>query len=301
MALSKLYTAKDFFIEATRDIPNYPENDATYNERFNLIGRSCQIAQGLCADVVSESYMTPVVAVFSTTGKYGTTGTFNATTKVLVATMSSSFASTDVGNMVILRVGTAVYVGTISVYTSATTVTLTGDNLPSTNQASFDTITMAGTTPSGSSIDISSLNILRYGNQLNLQLLSTSTTQVVAYPRESYPRWSTTSTQNSNTIIWTLVGNTVALNKGSAVSSYGTLTFWYPRVASSVAGDTDYVDLLDGAMVQMGIIILRTIIQRRLNIPVDKEAVTEEVTSIYRSLGGEKKKEEIQMKIDALL
>jgi len=59
--------------------------------------------------------------------------------------------------------------------------------------------------------------------------------------------------------------------------------------------------LLDGSLVQMGIIILRTLLQKRLGITVDKDAVVEEVTSIYRSLGGEKKKEEIQMKIEALL
>lgn len=301
MSLSNLYTVDAFWTEAVRDLGNV--HNVLKFEKFNLVNRACQLAQGLMADVVSESYITDTVVMNSTTGKYGTTGTFVAATGVLTATMDTGFSASDLGNMVILRSGTSVYVGTIHSRTSATVVTLTGDNLPTSDQASFNTITMATTTPSGTILDFSSVSMLRYGSQLNLQILSTSTDQVVCYPREGFNRWDNTLATNRNTIIYTIVGTSVRLDKGSSVSSYGTITFRYPRIPYTVSLTTEYVDLLDGSMVQVGIMLLRGMIQKRLSLPidVDKNAIAEQIVAVYRSLNGEVKKEEVESKIEGLL
>src|SRR3990167_3375626 len=212
MALSNLMTVADFWREANRDL-NSPPNVLAF-EKFHLINRVCQITQGLLADVVSEAYMKDTTAVPSTTGKYGTTGTFAVATGILTATMNSDFGSGDIGNMIVLRTGANVYIGQISTQTSGTVVVLSGDNLPATDVASFDTITMASTTPTGDTVNIGSLRMLRYGSQVRLQILSTATTQVVVVKIEDFPTWPTAAPQNSNTIIWTLVGKNVQLKRG---------------------------------------------------------------------------------------
>jgi len=283
MALSNIYTGTLFWNAATREIKAYKQNDLVYAERFNLINQACQITQGLVADVVAEAYKRDTVAVLSTTGKYGTTGTFTASTRALVATMDSSWSSVDIGNLVILRTGTTVYLGTVESYVSTTSVVLVGDNLPSTNVASFDTITMVGTTPTGSVISIASLRLLRYGSQLRLQLLSTATNSVLIEPSESFPRWRSGASQNLETIVWCLVGTLVYINKGDTLSSYGTLTFRYPALPDLIALDASYIDLIDGTMIQTGILVLKSLIEKRLGVPPNNaQPIIENVQSIYR-------------------
>jgi hypothetical protein len=303
MALSNIYTAKLFWNAATREIKAYKQNDLVYNERFNLINQACLMTQGLVSDIVAEAYKKDTTAVLSTTGKYGTTGTFTSATNALVATMSSSFSSADVGNMIILRTGTTVYIATIQSYVSATSVILYGDNLPSVDVASFDTITMAGTTPTGTTVSISSLRLLRFNSQLRLQLISTATENVNVELSESFPRWRTSASQNLNSIIWCLVGTNMFLNKGDSVSSYGTLTIRYPGLPDLVTLDTDYVDLIDGIMVVTGIMVLKTLIEKRLGVQVSNNGTTivENVQAMYRSAGNEVSKEIIKAKVESLL
>jgi hypothetical protein len=302
MPLSNLYTAKTFWNAATREIKEYKQNDLVYNERFNLINMACQLTQGMVGDLVSEAYRRDTTAVLSTTGKYGTTGVFTAATNTLVATMSSDLVSADIGNMIIMRTGTTVYIGTIVSRTNATTVVLSGDNLPAVNVAAFDTITMAGTSPTGTTLSISSLRLLRYGTQLDLQLLSTATNSVFVKASEGFSQWVTTANQNKNAIAWNLVGTNIFLKKGSSLTSYGTLTIRYPALPDLVTLDADYVDLIDGSMAQIGIVVLRTLLEKRLGVQsVGSTAIQEQVSSMYRSAGNEQKKEVIQEKVESLL
>jgi len=302
MPLSNIYTVDDFWREAIRDINS--DSVIAFNfEKYNLINRVCEITQGLMADVVSEAYMTDVTPILSTVGKYGTTGSYVASTKILTATMNVDFSASDVGNMIILRSGTSVYVGTILSVTSPTVVKLYGDNLPTSNKSSFDTITVASTTLSSNVLDFSTAGVLRYGGQINVQLLSSVTPQVVAYSREGFTRWISSSPSNKNTIIWTIVGSAIHLSKGSSLTSYGTLTIRFPRLPYSVSISTDYIDMLDGSMMQVGISLLRSMIQKRMNIPVDvdKNLIADQISAVYRSLNGEIKKEEILSKVESLV
>lgn len=306
-ALSRIYTCKDFFDHATRDIKNFPENDAVYNERFILIDRASQVTQAMFADIVSEAYLEDTTAVLSTTGKYGnTTASFNVSTKYLTVTLSAggNWSSTDIGNAVMFHNGTDVYFGTIVDRLSNTVVKLSGDNLPSSN-ISVDYVIMSATSPTGDVISLASLRMLRYGSKLRLTIASTVTTVVDPVTVSAYNKFRSTAAQNMNRIVWQTIGDFLYLKKGWNLSSYGTLTIQYPRLPLQRTADGDYVDLLDGAMAEIGIIVLKNMIAQRALVQYDKSKDKEDLTkligSLYSTQGGEIAKELKQQKIESIL
>jgi hypothetical protein len=293
----------DFWKEAIRDL-SLDDLVPLDFERYNLINRACQITQGLVADVVSEAYMEDTNPVLDSTGKYYVSGaSWTVATKTLTATMDSDWASTNVGNIVIFRDGTDTYIGTISAWTDATNVVLRGDALPAADITTVDDVMMVNSAVSYASLDISTLPMLRYGTQVRLQIMSTETDFINSLPSEQFERWRTTAQQNLDRVVWTLVGQIVYFQKGTSITTLGTLTFRYPRVAKTVTSETDYIDLLDGSMMQVGIMVLRSLIQKRLGIKVDvdKNEIAEQIQAIYRQSGGEIKKEEITKKVEALV
>lgn len=302
MALSNK-TAGYFWREAARDLD--VETPLFAFEKYNLMNRVQELTQGMFADIVAESYIRETTAVLSTTGKYYVSGaSWDADTNQLTATMDTVWSSSNLGNLVIFRDGTSVYIGTITAWVSTTVVTLTGDNLPTADIATVSYVMMAGTTISNSQIDISSLKLLRYGTQLNLNLKSTITNQFETLSRSSFNAWSSTVPQNRNKIAWTLVGTGLYLKRGSSLSSYGTMTLEYPSLPTAVTGDSDYIDLLDGMMVQIGIISLRSKIQRRLGKPTDetdRSEAKELINALYNSFNQDIKKEFVEQKLESLL
>jgi len=289
-ALSNTYTTKQFFDNATREIKEFSENDVVYNERYLLTDRASELTQGLVADVVAESYMQDGTPALST-GKYGSSAmSYVASTKVLTATMSTAFASTDVGKFVVFRTGETTYGGTILTFTSTTVVVLTGMSLPSTDIATVDDLIVLATPPSGDVIDISTVRMLRHGTQERVKLFSTATTTIEKVNDYDYDKFPTTAIYNKNKIIWNLTGASIYLKKGSSLASYGTFTLRYPRLPLPVTADSDKVDLLDGSMVQLGIGVLKTLIERRLGIPeTGKEELALLVQAVYREFTGEMK------------
>jgi len=307
-ALSRIYTVKEFFNNATRDIRNFPENDAVYNERFVLVDRASQVAQALFSDVVSEAYLESTTAVLSSTGKYGnTTASYASATKYLTVTLSEfgAWSSVDEGHIVIFHDGTAVYMGQIVERISNTVVKLGGDNLPSSNIASVDYVIMAATSPTGDVLNLSSLRILRYGSKLRLDISSTVTTVIDPVTPMAYNKFRNTAQQNLNRIIWMTTGDYLYLKKGYSLSNYGTLTIQYPRLPLQRTLDADYVDLLDGAMCEIGIIVLKNILSQRVEVPYDKAKDKQDldklIGSLYNAQGGEITKELKQQKIDSIL
>lgn len=308
-ALSRIYTVKDFFDHATRDLKNFPENNAVYNERFVLVDRASMVAQALFADVVSEAYLDETTAVLSNTGKYSAdTITYTLATKYLtMATVTGgNWSSTDEGNMVVFHDGTSVYVGRIAQRISNLVIKVSGDNLPTGDIASVDYVIMAATAPTGDVINLSSLRVLRYGSKLKLDVASDATTVVDSVTVSAYNKFRSTAQQNLNKIIWTTTGDYLNLKKGWSLGSYGTLTLRYSRLPIQVTADTDYVDLLDGAMAEIGIIILKNILADRVEgVQVDKEKDKESlnklITALYRAQGGEIAKELKQQKIESIL
>lgn len=303
-ALSTKYTVADFWKQAIFDIPEGKASQLPDFTRYELINRVEEVVQGQFADVVAEAYMDYTTMVPDpTAGKYYVSGaSWDVDLMQLTATMDTNFTSADVGKFVVFNNGATVYCGTIISRQSNTVVTLQGDNLPAADIVTVTYVLVLNTLPSGDTLDVSSVKLLRYGNQLNLQLRSTLTNTVVNFPREGFPGFITTG-KNRNTIIWALVGTTLYLKKGDSLSTYGTLTLWYPRLPLTVSADTDNIDLLDGAMIQIGIVVLRNLIARRLDLPIDtdKEQLRELVVALYNSMKGSVSKEELKSKVEALL
>lgn len=306
-ALSRIYTCKDFFDHATRDIKNFPENDAVYNERFILIDRASQVTQALFADVISEAYLEETTAVLSTTGKYGnTTASYNVSTKYLTVTLTgANWSSTDIGNAVMFHDGSSVYFGTIADRISNTVIKLSGDNLPAANIATVTYVLMAATTPTGDVINLASLRMLRYGSKLRLTVLSSATTVVDPVTVSTYNKFRASAGQNTNRIIWQTIGDYLYLKKGWNLASYGTLTIQYSRLPLARTLDTDYVDLLDGAMAEIGIIVLKNMLAQRSEVKYDKSQDKEDlgklIGALYNSQKGEITRELKQQKIESIL
>lgn len=306
MALSTLFTVKSFFRQATAEIQSYQQNSKEFAQRFELINNVMQAVQGQFADIVAEAYMTDTVPVLSTTGKYYSSGaSWAASTSRLTATMDSNFSSTDVGNLIIFRYGSDVYLGTIIQRISNTVVKLRGDNLPATDLATVNDVIMSATGVDGSSaIDISSVKMLRYTNQVKLRLESSATKYVMPVDPVQFQKFQTGAGNNLDKIVWMLQGNKLFVKMGTDLASAGTLTLWYPRLPDVVTVDSDYIDLLDGAMMQIAIIVLKMSIQKRLSDPfnpADVQEMNEKISMLYNSAGNTIKKEEIKSKVEALV
>lgn len=297
-------TAGEFWREAVEDLGDIPVS-APHFSKYLLINRAQEMVQGMFADLVGEAYMRESTPVLSTDGKYYSSGaSWDADTNYLTATMSTSWASTDVGNIVIFRDSSSVYVGWVYEWISTTVVKLSGDNLPTADIATVNDVLMAGNTITNGQIDISTLRMLRYGTQLNINLKSTVTNSFETLSRASFNAWNTTAPQNRNKIVWTLVGTSLYLKKGSSLSSYGVLVIEYPSLPEEVSLDTDKIDLLDGTMMQIGIATLRAMVQRRLSLPIseaDKEATQKLIYQLYTSFNQDINKELVEQKLESLL
>lgn len=295
--LSNDYTAAKLWREAVREIPDV-DNITTF-DKFDILNRAQEIAQGLVADVVAESYMTDLTPVFDSASKvqsdYGGAGmTWTASTKTLVSPMTTNFASTDVGKLIVFSdASNNVYMGTIATYISTTSVTVTGDNLPSADIANVQGVFVANTTPSGDVVDISEARILRAGTQNRIKLLSTLTSNVEMVGDDELQKFRLiyyAAPHNKNKIVWNLVGVNIYLAKGSNLSNYGTLTFRYPRLPNKLSLDTDYMDVLDGSMMQLTICVTKNLIVKRLGEHQkynNNEELASYIQAIYRQFGGE--------------
>ncbi len=306
MSLSTLFTAKSFFRQATAEIRSFEQNSKIFAQRFELMNNVQAAVQGQVADIVAEAYMTDTVPVLSTTGKYYSSGaSWDADTSQLTATMDSNFSSTDVGNLVIFRYGTGIYLGTIIQRISNTVVKLRGDNLPAVDLATVNDVMMSATGIDGASaIDISSLRMLRYTNQVKLRLESTATKYVQPLDPVSFQKFQTGAKNNLDKVVWMLQGNSLFVKMGTDIASAGTLKLWYPRIPDDVSSDTDYMDMIDGPMIQIGILALKIAIQKRISEPIspaDIQEAGEKLSMLYNSAGNTIKKEEIKSKVEALV
>lgn len=283
MALSLDYTVQTYWTEALRDAVAGKSVVVADFEKYNLINRSQDNVSGLLYDLGSRSYIDTTTAVPSSTVKYGTTGSYVVATKLLTATLNANFLAGDEGNMIVLRSGTNGYLGTIDAINSTTIVRLIGDGLPTSDQASFDTITVLATTPTGSTVSLARLRMMRTGQQIALEVESTVTEEIEVMETIALRHFNTTAVQNRNKIAYALSGNSLYFKKGSSLSSYGTITIRYPRVPLRVTADVDYIDIPDGIAVQLGIMNLSTLIARRSNVEVN-ERTKQEILALTQSL-----------------
>jgi hypothetical protein len=306
MGRSNSYTAELFWNAATREIAEYSQNSLLYNERFNLINSASEIAQSLVADVVSEAYMNDfLVGIPGTDKQLVSAGSYAVATRKITATMNVAFSTDDVSATITFVDGATNYYGIVQSFVDANNVILRDGygNLPVANIASLTNVLLQPTTLNYSALGLTSFRMLRYGSQIKMQVMSTLASAVIPFSPESFERWVTTAPQNRNSIAWSFVGTTLYLKKGSSLASFGTVTLRFPTLPDLILSDSETVDLLDGGMVHSGIMILKNLIQKRLKVrpTLNVDELTQQVQSVYRSMGGEVKKEQISQKIESLL
>lgn len=305
MPLSQDTTALAFFNEAVRDLKLDP--NTLYAERYALCNRAIKTIATLFADILSQSYMEEALLVSDTTGRYSTaTGTFTYATSLMTIVMNTSFASSDVGKLVMFRVGSSVYIGYVTAYNSTTSVTVGGANLPTSDQTVAYAM-IVSSTPLGDLAPLVGIRMMRTGPQVKCVLESTSTTLVRNISVKEYRTWSSTSFQNRNMIVWAFAGEKLWLGKGSSVTSYGTLSFRYPRIPIVITSNTNKIDIPDGAATELALLKLKQLMAERLNIPIKQlipafeRQIQTYVAALYRKFGSELAMEVIKEKAQALV
>jgi len=303
--LSRDWSVDRFFTEAYRDVAggDYSVNDPVYNERFRLVNRAISGVVGTFADLLAREYLIEQVCVVDNTGLYLTgAASYAAASATLTAVMNGNFQTTDIGKLVVMRSGTSFYLGQIASFVSTTSVTLSGLALPSTDIGSLDDVLAINTSPAAGQINISGLRPMRAANQLNVSLKSTATSQVKALSPEQFDFWQPTDLSNANTLVWSLVGDTINLNWGSNLSGPGTVTIRLPQMPQNVSYGSQLVDVVDGAPVEIALIKLKMILIDRLKKPpVDfSKELQFWISSLYSTYKGNVETEIVQNKIAAL-
>jgi hypothetical protein len=298
MAQSKDVTASNIWHDAVRDLGTI--GDVSRYDRFDLINRAVKTVSGQFYDLMSQSYMTDAVISASTSSVYdtGSTGTYIAATHTLaLQTPSANITTADIGKLVVFRIGSTVYTGTVLSIISTSSFTINSDSYPAGN-GTLAMVTILGTS---NTISLANLRIMRTGANIRLELTTTSTATVRVVSQRDYDTFSTTG-GNIKTIVWCFSGDTIKLKKGDGLSSYGTITLHYPRVPDLVTSDASGIDLPDGAAIEIAIIYLRGLIQRRLNFPIENNEATIQqlVANMYQTFGQEVSAEVVKDKVLAL-
>jgi hypothetical protein len=300
MPLSRDNTAASIWREAVRDI-----NAAGIFafEKHLLVNRAVSTVAGEFYDLMSISYMTEVNATLGGTAKYetGTGGTYTVTTKTLnFTTPSAHFDSTDIGKEIMFRISTSIYLGVIGSVTTTHEVVFQSTVYP-TADATFNEALICGTMLSASTFSIASLRIMRT-HAMRIELATTASGATIKAGTTREVNTFVGSGRNSKTIVWTINGDSIDFAIGDSLVNAGTLKIYYPRVPILVTADTDYVDLPDGTPMEIAIIYLRGLIQRRLGLPLeDNEGLlSKKIADLYMSVTGEANQEVVKDKVLAL-
>lgn len=303
MRLSQQWTAEKFMKHV---LAQFPSVDWTaYAQRFDLINQVQNAVADRFYSLMWQAYVTPAVLVYSTTGKYGASGmSYASSTQTLTATLDTDFEDDDVGKLVVFRYDTAVYVGIIDSITSATSVVLHGDNLPTSPIASLTAVIVAGTAPPShaNAISIGSLPVMRAAQGIRLALESTSTQAVEAISLEELRAFRPSAPANAKKLVWCVSGSELLYELGDSLDTAGTLTLRYPRVPEQVYGDQDYLDLPDGIPIQIALLLLKRIIGIRFAGGAEDTSreMAELIGNLYQGAGVALQGEEIRKKVEAL-
>ena len=280
--LIKLYREAAQDIKGAMSIPSYIWKD--------LVNRAIQTIAGQFYDLMAQSYMTDVVVNDATGSRYdaGTGGTYTASTRlVTLNSPSTNLSSGDIGKFVVFRIATSIYFGKVFSVPSTSTFVFEGDLYPLSNGAIVNnTLAIISTGVLNDTISLSSLRIMRTGQNITLDIASTATATIKTVSQRELDTFRTGG-QNAKTIVWSLSGDNINLKKGDDLTSYGGLLIRYPRIPYRSILDNDGIDLPDGSAIEIAIIYLRGLIQRRLgNAPDNNEALMQQhIDSLYKTFG----------------
>ena len=256
MALSRVWQAAPFIKHAMASFPAVDE--VAYAQRFELINLVQYKVASALYSMMTGAYQTIVIMAQDIIGKIGTGGTWiQATSTLTVSGLTANFVPGDVQKLITFTDGTNTYCGFISAYIASTQVQVYGNLLPSGNIAVLTSVILVPTVPTSDSISLAGVDMMRTGEQINVDINSSTTSAIEAVSLEALRFFRNMSTQNRSRIVYSLVGDRVILDKGSAVSTYGTILLYYPRSPVLVAQDTDFLDLPDGGVVNMAMVVLK--------------------------------------------
>jgi hypothetical protein len=247
--------------------------------------------------------MTDASVTLNGTAKYETVtgGTYVYSTRtVTMNTPSASLSSDDIEKTVMFRIDSIIYFGTVESVTSSSAFVFKSGTYPSVD-GTTDEILICATTLSGSTFPLSSLRIMRSGAQIKIEIASTATTTVKAGTMQEIDTFIG-SGQNSKTILWAFNGDYINFAIGDDLTNAGTLTVRYPRVPNLVTADSDKIDLPDGTAMEIAIINLRSLVQRRMKSPPEDNEGELRVLigNLLRTFGSEANDEIVADKARAL-
>jgi hypothetical protein len=147
-------------------------------------------------------------------------------------------------------------------------------------------MTRATKTLSGDVVSLSSLNI-NQAALLKTELESSATKYIEAVSTLALKTFRPDAIQNRNKIVYAISGNQLFLAKGSNLNSYGTLTLRFVRMPDQVSADSDFIDIPDGAAMEMCLLKLKEILRERYGLQkTDDSAKRDELMrQLYESVG----------------
>lgn len=166
---------------------------------------------------------------------------------------------------------------------------------------SYMTVATESPASGDSEIDISTYRIYRPA-LTKIELESSQTDYVEPVSLIGFRTFRSAAHNSRKKIVYAVSGEIIYIAKGDDLSSYGTITFRYPRVPTLVTADTDLVDLPDGEAVELAIIQLKKILAERYEKQKKdyKQDVNALVQGLYSSFGVTAEAEEHKSRIKAL-
>jgi hypothetical protein len=239
-------------------------DEVAWTQRFEIINMIQYKVASEFYGLMYGAYHTMVILQQDTAGRVGTGGTYTvATTTLNVTGLSSNFLSSDVGKLITFTDGTLTYCGFISAFLSSTSVQVQGNDLPVSNIAALTSVIVVSTVVSSDAVSISGIDMMRTGEQVNIDMQSTLTSSIEAVGLEALRFFRNMSAQNRNRIVYSLMGDRILLSNGINLTGYGTLTIAYPRSPIPVQQDADYIDLLDGGIINLAMLLLKKHLSER--------------------------------------
>jgi hypothetical protein len=308
MPLSTRYQAQDIWREAVADLLEEKTQIFPF-DKYHLLNRAIMSVSGTFYSLVGNDYMneqTVTASLPAGGGSYSTsgTGTWVASTRVLAfANMSPAFSATDVGKMIGFRIAADQYFGIIESFPAAGTVKLvSSDTLPTSN-GTVAYVMVFNTAFSGAYINISGIPIWRAAD-IKIFIKSSAVTKdnVEAVSLAKFNTWNATSNHNRNSIVFCLSGNKILVKGGYGLANLGTLTLFYPRVPEQITSEAQYVDVPDGALIEILILKLREMVSVRYNKTVDdnSEKIRVLVRDLFAQYSVSVENETIEQKVKAL-
>jgi hypothetical protein len=298
---SLVWTADSLFQAEAAMLADLEDIPLAWVQRFELVGLMQYKVVAAFYSVMAAHYMTPVYLQSDTAVNFSSgAASYSSSLRRLTAVMSAPFSPSDVGKIITFRTATEGYVGQVEAYVSATVVGVSGNMLPTVDIASVTDIMLLTTSITNDMISLASLPIMRSGDQVQLHLESSATSDVRAVGLPEIQRWQEADPRHSSGIVWCYSGDYLLLR--TALASYGTLRLNYPRSPRWPLVGTDKIDLPDGPVIALGGQMLRKMIDERYvhtGTKYDNELAAG-AQQVAQNYGLELTKESLKQKVDAL-